>query len=190
MSHLISYHAQLAQDLQDYPSEYLEAFESAVTKAAFKLNTTVNNNSLDINNFELSNSRMVNFQVILNSTTSLHHMRDLNATTISKLVKITGIIVASSSLSSQATHLQLRCKGCGFSKGMPVSQGFSGVQLPRSCDNPNRENNNGERCPMDPFEVDHNNSKFVDVQTLKIQEAPDMVPVGELPKHLILAADR
>jgi MCM OB domain len=30
----------------------------------------------------------------------------------------------------------------------------------------------------------------VDQQTIKLQEAPDAVPVGELPRHIILSADR
>lgn len=33
-------------------------------------------------------------------------------------------------------------------------------------------------------------STFSDHQTLKLQEAPDMVPVGELPRHMLLSADR
>lgn len=36
----------------------------------------------------------------------------------------------------------------------------------------------------------HDKCTFVDQQTIKLQEAPDMVPVGELPRHLILSCDR
>lgn len=43
---------------------------------------------------------------------------------------------------------------------------------------------------MDPYVIVHSKSSFVDQQTLKLQEAPDMVPVGELPRHMLLAADR
>ena len=45
-------------------------------------------------------------------------------------------------------------------------------------------------CPVDPFVIVHDKSKFVDSQVLKLQEAPDMVPVGDLPRHTILNADR
>jgi DNA replicative helicase MCM subunit Mcm2 (Cdc46/Mcm family) len=45
-------------------------------------------------------------------------------------------------------------------------------------------------CPMDPYMIIHPKCSFVDHQTLKLQEAPDMVPVGELPKHMLLSADR
>src|SRR3954470_4830161 len=43
---------------------------------------------------------------------------------------------------------------------------------------------------MDPYMIVHENSRFVDQQFLKLQEAPDMVPVGELPRHVMLSADR
>lgn len=45
-------------------------------------------------------------------------------------------------------------------------------------------------CPLDPYVVVHEHSKFVDQQTIKLQEAPDAVPVGELPRHIILSVDR
>jgi DNA replication licensing factor MCM5 len=43
---------------------------------------------------------------------------------------------------------------------------------------------------MDPYVIVHDKCSFVDSQVLKLQEAPDMVPVGDLPRHTILNADR
>jgi DNA replication licensing factor MCM5 len=43
---------------------------------------------------------------------------------------------------------------------------------------------------MDPYMIVHGKSAFIDSQTLKLQEAPDMVPVGELPRHMLLSVDR
>jgi len=45
-------------------------------------------------------------------------------------------------------------------------------------------------CPMDPYLIIHPKSSFTDHQTLKLQEAPDMVPVGELPRHMLLSVER
>jgi DNA replication licensing factor MCM5 len=47
-----------------------------------------------------------------------------------------------------------------------------------------------KNCPMDPYLIIHPKSTFTDHQTLKLQEAPDMVPVGELPRHMLLSAER
>lgn len=38
--------------------------------------------------------------------------------------------------------------------------------------------------------VAHEKCQFVDQQVLKLQEAPDQVPVGELPRHVLISADR
>lgn len=45
-------------------------------------------------------------------------------------------------------------------------------------------------CGLDPYVVDHDKSVCVDQQILKLQESPDDVPVGELPRHVLLSADR
>ena len=45
-------------------------------------------------------------------------------------------------------------------------------------------------CPLDPYMVDHEKTKQIDQQILKLQEAPDSVPVGELPRHILLTVDR
>jgi DNA replication licensing factor MCM5 len=47
-----------------------------------------------------------------------------------------------------------------------------------------------KECPMDPFVIIHDKCKFVDQQSIKLQEAPDVVPVGELPRHIVMSADR
>jgi DNA replication licensing factor MCM5 len=47
-----------------------------------------------------------------------------------------------------------------------------------------------DKCPLDPYFVVHEKSQFIDQQVLKLQEAPDDVPVGELPRHILVSADR
>lgn len=48
----------------------------------------------------------------------------------------------------------------------------------------------GNQCGLDPYVILHDKCKFVDQQLIKLQEAPDMVPVGELPRHMVLQAER
>ena len=47
-----------------------------------------------------------------------------------------------------------------------------------------------DQCPMDPYVVVHEKCQFVDQQIIKLQEAPDQVPVGELPRHVLISTDR
>lgn len=69
--------------------------------------------------------------------------------------------------------------------------GFSGLSLPRQCKRPKQPHESSEdSCPLDPYFVVHEKCHFIDQQILKLQEAPDQVPVGELPRHILISADR
>ena len=46
------------------------------------------------------------------------------------------------------------------------------------------------RCPMDPYVIEPDRSVYVDQQTLKLQEAPEDVPTGEMPRHIMLSVNR
>lgn len=118
-------------------------------------------------------------------------IRGLTATNVSHLVRIPGIVIGASTLSSKATALYIQCRNCQHTETLPITSGFTGVTLPRTC--PGRTNapaDGGEKCPLDPFFVVHEKSQFIDQQVLKLQEAPDDVPVGELPRHILVSADR
>lgn len=92
------------------------------------------------------------------------------------------------------------CKSCRATKVLPVNSGFAGVQLPRICEtyviimdlfiDRTAEDVGQKKCPVDPYIIVHDKSNFVDQQTLKLQETPGSVPVGELPRHMLLSADR
>ncbi len=73
---------------------------------------------------------------------------------------------------------------------LPVSGGIAGVSLPRVCSRPRTEGDPTDKCPLDPYFVVHEKCQFIDQQILKLQEAPDQVPVGELPRHIKISADR
>ena len=73
---------------------------------------------------------------------------------------------------------------------LPVSGGFSGITLPRVCGREKLREDTQEPCPMDPYFIVHEKCQFMDQQVLKLQEAPDQVPVGELPRHILVSADR
>ena len=47
-----------------------------------------------------------------------------------------------------------------------------------------------DRCERDPYMILPDRSKYVDQQQLKLQEKPEDVPTGELPRHVMLICDR
>ena len=96
-------------------------------------------------------------------------------------------------MSSKATLVNVQCRNCGHSYNIPVEGGITGVKPPRQClkyRDRERGPEDGEPCPLDPYYVVHERSQFVDQQIIKLQEAPDQVPVGELPRHIVVSADR
>ncbi|OBZ91148.1 DNA replication licensing factor mcm5 [Choanephora cucurbitarum] len=181
VNHLINYNADLANKLTNTPADYLPLFENAVKESAKRI--------LFANPNSVSNMDVPDCQVTLKSDANVVQIRDLNSDYIGKLVRIPGIVIGASTLSSRATQVSAMCRNCRDIKIIPVTGGFSSITLPRKCDSksPIGESNN---CPMDPYVINHDKCRFVDSQVIKLQEAPDMVPVGDLPRHTILNADR
>ncbi|KAK7206851.1 DNA replication licensing factor mcm5 [Myxozyma melibiosi] len=194
MSHLISYNEELAHRLVNEPADMLPLFESAARdvggRVIFSGNTEGTGEADQAKNMEEESRKQVPYcQVILTSNANPLPIRDLDSTHISKLIRIPGIVIGASTLASKATMLHLTCKACRHVKKLFVGGGFAGVTLPRMCDAP-PQMDEAKNCPPDPYIIVHEKCQFVDQQILKLQEAPDMVPVGEIPRHIILSADR
>ena len=134
--------------------------------------------------------RLPEHQLLLHSSVSQISIRDLNATNISHLVRIPGIVIGASTLSSKATALNIQCRNCQHTEILVVSGGIAGITLPRVCSRKRTEGDPTDKCPLDPYFVVHEKCQFIDQQILKLQEAPDQVPVGELPRHIKISADR
>ena len=170
-------------------------FENAATKAARTILFPLAKETEDPSSSTTSASSIPPVQVMIKSGLNLQQFRDLSANTMNKLVRIPGIVISASVLSARATKLHLQCRACRSNKIIYPQGGLGGVGggadrgLPRTCDAPELENQKKD-CPLDPYLIVHSKSAFADHQTLKLQEAPDMVPVGELPRHMLLSADR
>ena len=54
----------------------------------------------------------------------------------------------------------------------------------------NTEQAGRPKCPMDPYFIMPDKVKCNDFQILKLQESPDSVPHGEMPRHMKLFVDR
>ncbi|KAJ6070824.1 hypothetical protein N7467_012143 [Penicillium canescens] len=181
IAHLISYNEELAHKLTTEPGDIIPLFELALQQCTARI---VHPGQRDIT--------LPSHQLLLHSSASHISIRDLNATNISHLVRIPGIVIGASTISSKSTILHIRCKGCDHSENISVDGGFSGLSLPRRCGRVKEpgDQGTGENCPLDPYVVHHEKCQFVDQQVLKLQEAPDQVPVGEMPRHVLISADR
>lgn len=182
MNHLIAFDEVLATQLSRRPTEIVSMLEEAAKKLARQ-----------ICNIPVEGIRdpLGDFQVQINSTTRPMTIRELESTNISKFVRIPGIVVSASNIVARPTRVYAVCRGCGQNRYIPVTSAFGGVSLPRACPGQNRETEVAAApCPPDPYAIVPEKCKCVDQQTLKIQESPDMVPVGELPRHVLATVDR
>jgi DNA replication licensing factor MCM5 len=210
LRHISLYNDELAHLIQNKPADVLplvcsvasesalhplilSQFENAATKASrsilFPLEGGLNENP------EAAAHSIPKIQISVKSGLNMLQFRELAADTMNKLIRIPGIVISASVLSSRATKLHLQCRACRSIKILYPGGGLGGLGggadrgLPRVCDAPEPEGQKKD-CPMDPYLIIHSKSTFSDHQTLKLQEAPDMVPVGDLPRHIILSTDR
>eukprot|EP00833_Pecoramyces_ruminatium_P006763 jgi/Orpsp1_1/1180795/evm.model.c7180000074654.1 len=173
---LINFNAVLANQLREKPSIYLPLFESALQLYTQQQKLVEENDPL------------ADYQVLLLSNARSISIRELDSTYMSKLVNVPGIVISTSTLTAKATHIHIMCRNCRHTKILRVNGGFSGVTLPRKCDGPVVPGETKD-CPMDPYIIVNDKCKFIDQQAIKLQETPEMVPVGELPRHLLLSVD-
>ncbi|KAM4056249.1 MCM2/3/5 family protein [Hirsutella rhossiliensis] len=176
---LINFNEELAHKLASEPAEVIPLFESALKKCTHRI-VFPHDPKVDL----------PDHQLLLHSDADDVSIRNLDSMTIARLVRVPGIVIGASVMSSKATELQIQCRNCQHQQSVPVLGGFTGVTLPRQCDRKRVPNDPTPKCPLDPYFVMHENSKFVDQQIIKLQEAPDQVPVGELPRHVLISADR
>ncbi|KYK61547.1 DNA replication licensing factor mcm5 [Drechmeria coniospora] len=176
---LINFNEELAHKLASEPAEIIPLFESALKKCTHRI-VFPHERKVDL----------PDHQLLLHSDADDVSIRNLDSMTIARLVRVPGIVIGASVMSSKATELHIQCRNCQYQSTIPVLGGFTGVSLPRTCDRKRVPSDPTPQCPMDPYFVMHEKSKFVDQQIIKLQEAPDQVPVGELPRHVLISADR
>ncbi|KAK2462030.1 hypothetical protein APHAL10511_006493 [Amanita phalloides] len=193
LRHVSLYNDELAHAIQDRPADVLPLFEDAATRVA-RLILSPRRVADDEAQSESSSQVIPKVQITLSSALNMLQFRELTAATMNKLVRIPGIVISASVMFSRAIKLHLQCRACGHIKVVYPPGGLGGLGngsdrgLPRQCEATSADGK--KECPMDPYLIVHNKSSFADHQTLKLQEAPDMVPVGELPRHILLSSDR
>lgn len=199
--HLIGYSEDLYKRVHEDPIEVIPLFEVAITQTAKRIVLLSKDSSqhsqeqqqaldhVDTSNFPLC-------QLVLNSGAMQIPFRQLDADHVSKIVRITGIIISASILTSRATHLSLMCRTCKHMTTMRLNNfqnlNNNNVQLPREClaDHTNDTEDSAAACGPDPYLIVHESSSFIDQQFLKLQELPESVPIGELPRNLLMTCDR
>ena len=159
---LIVFDLELAEHLRDKPDEYLQH----VNNAAFS--------QLEIEESEYASKLegvTVRFKKIPEST----HLRMLGAINIGKMLQVEGIIVRATPVQPQVMRAAFKCKRCETTAYLDQTGPF--LKAPLRCDNPTCQSKG-------PFEFQQEGSTFIDYQQIRIQERPEDLPPGQLPRTL------
>jgi len=104
-------------------------------------------------------------------------IRGLRAKNIAKLVWFSGITIRSSTVRPKLIKANFECMTCGIS--FEVIQLTSKIKWPRFCVN--------KRCKakaQSDFRLISKKSEFIDWQSITIQEVPEDLPAGRIPRSV------
>jgi len=130
----------------------------------------------DENDVPAEFTRRYEVNIVPESTEKAKKLRDVRAQDVGTLVKISGMVTRCTDVKPQITVCVFTCDTCGAEmyktvkgdKFMPVSQCAS-----QRC----KENNTTGKVHMQS-----RGSRFVKFQEVRVQELPDQVPVGHIPR--------
>lgn len=150
-----------------------------------------NANGMNQNHTNNSNAPFIHqsvIQVSLKGNLSPTHIRSIQSMHLNTLVRCTGIVISASKVRSRATTVHLRCSRCQHETTVHATSGpFGSILLPQRCMAAQMQE---QDCGPNPYSVVPDKSHFVDQQTLKLQESPEVVPTGEMPRSVLLAVER
>ena len=102
-------------------------------------------------------------------------LRKLGAKQMSKLVMVEGIVVRATPVRPMVQIAAFKCKRCGTNNMVEQTGQF--LKAPAICMSPD--------CSRDgPFDFTQEESTFIDSQDLRLQEKPEDLPPGQLPRTL------
>jgi replicative DNA helicase Mcm len=152
----------LAENLRERPDEFLQHANSAAHA------------QLEIEDSEYASGTeevTVRFRKLPEATP----LRMLGAANIGKLVLVEGIIVRATPVQPQVMRAAFKCKRCGESAYLDQTGPF--LKAPMKCEVPHCQSKG-------PFDFLQEESTFVDYQRIRIQERPEDLPPGQLPRVL------
>lgn len=159
---LLVFDIKLAERLKEKPDEYL----NHANRAAYS--------QLEIEDSEYA-SKLEDAIVRFRNLPEPTHLRLLGAANIGKLVMVEGIIVRASPVQPQVLRAAFKCKRCETTSYIDQSGPF--LKAPLRCENPTCQSKG-------TFEFLQKGSTFIDYQQIRIQERPEDLPPGQLPRTL------
>ena len=220
VAHLGEYDPSMLGYLRDIPSTILPAMEKAASDALdsllYDLKSQQQNNNQDDDdddnadmnlyggaiNDENNNgdgNRAANnqqqqqndhptwlIQILLKGNLAMTPLRSIQSRHINKLIQCPGIVISATPVQVRAVQLTVRCNRCLDTQTVLATEGpYGSVPLPQRC-----QGIEPKECGSNPYSVVADESFFTDRQKLKLQEAPEKVPTGEMPRSVMVAVEK
>ena len=204
VAHLGEYDAALLGFLRDQPAKILPQLELAANDALDTLlydlkrsnNQGGGDDENDNPNQQGEGNNGINggdspasgleIQILLTGNLAVTSLRSIKSEHVNRLIKCPGIVISASAVSCRGTNLVIRCHRCYDTQKIQNNDGpYSSVMLPSRC-----HGAEPRECGSNPYSVVPDESTFVDRQTIKLQEAPEQVPTGEMPRSVQMAVER
>ena len=163
---ILTFDHRLAEELLEKPDEYLKHANNA---AYAQLQTEDPEYAEKI----ADKQETVTLRVV--RLLEVAPLRKLGSDHIGKLVMVEGIVVRSTPVRPMVMQATFKCKRCG--EITPINQTGQFLRAPFVCKNP--------ACNAKGFfEFIQEESTFIDSQDLRLQERPEDLPPGQLPRTL------
>jgi replicative DNA helicase Mcm len=163
---ILIFDQRLAEELLEKPDEYLKRANDA---AYAQLQTE------DPEYAEKIADKQETVTVRIVRLLEAAQLRKLGSDHIGRLVMVEGIVVRSTSMRPMVMRAAFKCKRCG--EITPISQTGQFLKAPFVCTNPS--------CGAKGlFDFVQEESTFIDSQDLRMQERPEDLPPGQLPRTL------
>jgi replicative DNA helicase Mcm len=157
---LDSYNPTLAKEITHQPDQMLAAFNEAVLSILREIHPDYEQEIRD------------KIRVRIGNYTVQKGLREINADLIDKLVSVSGMVVRSSEVKPLAKKVAYRCTSCAEL----FDAQLKGLLLKRPMKCP--------KCGEREFDMDPENSIFIDFQMVRLQELPEDLPAGQLPHYV------
>jgi replicative DNA helicase Mcm len=159
---LYGFDQKLAETLLDKPDTYLEHANNAAYAQL----------SIEDKEYAEKNEKVI---VRIVGLLGREQLRKLGSKQMGKLVMIEAIIVRATPVRPMVMQAAFKCKRCGTVTKTEQTGQF--LKAPTVCSSPD--------CGKDgPFEFMQDESIFIDSQDLRLQERPEDLPPGQLPRTL------
>lgn len=167
LDHLQDFNPEISTKLISLPFRYLPVFE----EAAISILESLYPQSLG----ETQRLEEYNVQVLLTASRQKKSLRQLSADKVYSVISIPGIIVSITSAKPRAVSLIYICQKCKKrTRYSPADE--------KICTNTN--------CSSKDLIAIHNEGAYVDTQYMKLQESPEEVPTGEIPRTVLVLCER